>query len=223
MPKKIKKPGIKNLLGFAKKYFRKYRREGPAIILVSALLIFAVLALGRLWGWWGNSAENKFDEARSGFETSLEEIVSLTKTSKEALGAIDSERQAGNYDRVLEMVKIESERNNALKEKGYNLSADLRIMAENLGGLKPAEVVEEGFQAVDRGLDIFQTTLDHTKYTENFLEATEKWARGERTTEVSDDIENSLSLSQKRADKLDYLAGRYKRDIADFDKAREER
>jgi len=214
MPKKAE---AKNLF---QKYFRKYRHEWPAIILVSALVIFAALALSQLWGWWGNSVENKFDEARSGFDTSLGEIISLTNTSKEALGVIDGERQAGNYDRVLETVSAETERNNVLKEKGYKLSADLRIMAENLGNLQPAEAVETGLKAIDKGLDIFKTTTDYAKYTEDFLEATKKWAEGERTTDVSEDIENSLSLSRKRADKLIFLSEDYKEFVAEFNDAR---
>ncbi len=218
--KKLKKPEVKNFLGLAKKYYQKYRHEWPMIILISALVLFFLLVFSYTSGFLGSSAEKNFNKARGSFDSNLEEVVSMTNQSKEALGAIEKERQAGNYDAVLQLVAIESERNNNVKEKGYVLPADLKVIAENLGNLQPVEAIQIGLRAIEKGLNAFETSTNYTSYTDDYLEAAKKWAGGERTAEASENIENKLSLSIKRAEKLNTLAEDYKKLMAEFDNAR---
>src|SRR3989344_8961584 len=137
---------VKKVSDFIRKYSKSARRRRKALYVAG----LAVVLLAGGWYWYDQSQRAyvppDFFEARNRAGEVSVRILQLTDASVQTLRLISAADEKGNYKRGLDLVLEEVDRNSEIKNQAVKLSEELKIMALNLGAVKPEKAASAGLQ-----------------------------------------------------------------------------
>ncbi len=199
-----------------RRYSKSWRRK-----TLYAVLLAIVLAAGGAY-WYSQSQEKyvpqEFSEARNRTVKISERIEQLTDASVVTLGQISTADQAGNYKRGLELVQQEVDRNEAIKEEAIQLSEELRVMALNLGAVKPKKATEAGLQAVTTGLELTQHLINYNNLAQELLTALQERLEKNSDPQTRQRIEQIILRMNEESETINGLNEKYQEEMREFDR-----
>lgn len=206
----------KKAADFIRQYSRKWRRK----VLFAALLTIALIAGG--WYWFAQSqathVPQEFYDSRSRAAEVSERITQLTSASVTTLGQISTVDAKGDYKRGLQLVEQEIDRNEAIREEAIKLSEELKIMATNLGAVKPEKAAETGIQAATAGIELTQRLVNYNDLAQELFVALQTRLKKNGSPETRQKIEQIILKMNEEAETINSLNKRYQEEMKEFDR-----
>lgn len=197
---------------------RQYSQNWQKNTLYAAGLV-AILLLG---GWFWYQGQNvyvpqEFYDARSRAGEVSTRIKGLTDASVVTLGQISSADQAGSYERGLTLVLEDVDRNSEIKGEAIKLSEELKIMALNLGAVKPDKAASAGLDAATAGLELVQHLINYNNYSQELLAVIQTRLRSNGSPETRQKIEQIILKMNEEAETINSLNEKYQEKMRGFD------
>ena len=112
----------------------------------------------------------QFSDARTGAVQTAEGIVNMANESIVTLAKISELDKSGKYDRALDLVVQEVNRNNELRDRAEVLSQGLGLMTQALSQVKPQGAAVVGIQAIGKEYQIAQRLINYYNSTYELLD-----------------------------------------------------
>lgn len=202
---------------FVGRYWRKKKNRKSAYV---AALAVVILAGG--WYWYSQTqlayVPKEFYDSRDRAAEVSVRIVQLTDASVTTLGQISAADEKGDYKLGLRLVQGEIERNEAIKEEAVKLSEELRIMAMNLGAVKPKKGAEAGLQAATTGLELARRLVNYNNLAQELLAALQARLEKNGSPETRQRIEQIILRINEEAEVINNLNEKYQEEMREFDR-----
>jgi predicted RND superfamily exporter protein len=149
-------------------YFKISKRI--RILVLFIIIVFIAYFILRFLSVEPKNIPADFLEARQDASLIAQDIVSLSGQSVGSLDEIANLDKEGKYTEALVLVSQELERNRQAREKAIRLSAQLEIMANNLGQIAPASAGQIALEAISSETALISRLISHNDYLTQLLE-----------------------------------------------------
>ena len=199
---------------------RNYSKSWRKKWLYGTLLVVALTA----GGWYlysqtaGTYVPQAFYESRDRAAKVSERITQLTSASVTTLGQISDADAKGDYRRGLQLVEQEIDRNEAIKKEAIKLSEELKIMATNLGAVKPKKAAETGLQAATTGLELTQRLINYNGLSQELYDVLQTRLKKNGDPQTRQRIEAIILRMNEEAEAINGLNEKYREEMGQFEK-----
>ena len=207
---------LKKAANLISNYSKNWRKKWLYIGLLAVVLVAG--------GWYlysqttGTYVPQEFYAARDRAATVSQRIEQLTDASVTTLGQISTADAKGDYKLGLKLVQQEIDRNEAIKEEAVLLSEELKIMATNLGAVKPKKAAEVGLQAATTGLELAQRLVNYNSLAEELLVEIEARLKKNGDPQTRQRIEAIILRMNEEAEAINGLNEKYREEMRAFDR-----
>ncbi len=149
-------------------YFKVPKRI--RILILFIVIVFIAYFILRFLSVEPKNVPADFLKARQDASLIAQDIISLSGQSVGSLDEIANLDKERKYTEALVLVSQELERNRQAREKAIRLSAQLEIMAKNLGQIAPASAGQIALEAISSETALISRLISHNDYLTQLLE-----------------------------------------------------
>ena len=197
---------------------KKYWFRAVSTIVVGAVVIYFLVKIALVASSPKPFVPQDFTDARGKGAVIAEEIVALSEASIANLELIGQYDEKKNYEDGLNLVSEEVQDNEAARVKAYDLSTQLKIMANNLNSVKPEDAARIGLEAILNELQIVQRLLNYNADVLQLLKVlSNKLSNPESVLNSNERVKELISSMNDEARAVNDLNNKYKDLMAEFD------
>lgn len=167
------------------------------VFAVAVIVVFALFLMGRFLIAKDVIIPLEFQIAHQEAIVVADEIVSLSDISAKKIWEISQLADKGKYGDAINLTKAEIQKNQELREKALQLSADLEIMARASAKISSEAAAREAIEAVSVEMALISQLINYNGYLYEILDILKQRVLG--ITANYNEINNLIEKANREA------------------------